>query len=99
MQRYNGNIISLSGPPFIGLTPTPGVGLAALGFTVTVKTFPALVIASIFSDNGVTAAANPIVVPSTGDFHFYAANGHYSIEIAKPGLFSKTISDILLSDP
>lgn len=98
MQRYNGNIISLVGPPFIGLNSVPGVGLEASGVTVTVKTFPGLALASIFLDDGLTMAVNPIVVPSTGDFHFYAANGHYSLFISKTGILNKEISDIILFD-
>ena len=98
MQRYQNNIISLVGPPFIGLTPIPGVGLGAEGFTVAVVHYPSLATAAIYSDDGVTPSSNPLVVPSTGDFHFYALAGRYSITISKVGVLSKTLDDILLFD-
>lgn len=98
MQRFESNVISLVGPPFVGLTPVPGVGLNVDGFTATILTFPALTTASIFSDNGITVKANPITVDSDGGFFFYAANGRYQINLLKAGIISRSFPDILVSD-
>ncbi len=54
--------------------------------------------AVIYSDNGVTIAANPISVDGNGYFEFYAADGHYSITIEGSNFPSITIEDILLED-
>ncbi|MGI0034321.1 MAG: hypothetical protein ACRD98_00435 [Nitrososphaera sp.] len=97
MRRFEDNIISLVGPPFIGLTPVAGVGLNVEGFTVKVLTFPALAVAAIFSDNGTTAAANPRVVGSDGSFFFYVADGRYQLEIEKLGILKKILPDVLIS--
>jgi hypothetical protein len=56
-------------------------------------------LASIFSDNGVTPATNPLVTDSLGGFAFYAANGRYDIQLAKTGLPTTNIPDVLLFDP
>lgn len=98
MQRYHNNIISLIGPPFVGMNPVPGVGLEVTGFTVLVRTFPGLSNATIFSDNGITITANPLVVNSDGSFFFYVQNGRYQLEIVKVGILTHILVDVLISD-
>lgn len=100
MRRYEENVISLVGPPFIGLTPVPGVGLEVAGFTATVLTYPSLATATIYSDNAAspTVKTNPIVVGSDGRFFFYARNGRYQINLLKAGIFAKSLVDISLTD-
>ena len=67
--------------------------------TVTVTTYPAGSVASIFSDDGVTPKANPFALASDGVFEFYAANGRYSVLIIATGFSNETITDIILDDP
>lgn len=54
--------------------------------------------ATIYSDNGVTQAANPLTTDNNGSFSFYAADGHYDLVISGPNIVTTTVSDILLTD-
>lgn len=70
----------------------------AAGASVTV-TDPNGALATIYSDNGVTEAANPLTSSATGYYEYYAADGRYTETIVKAGRDTVTISDILLEDP
>lgn len=73
-------------------------GNAVVGASVLVKTLAGAT-ATIYSDNGVTAASNPLTTDSKGHFEFYAANGRYTLEISGAGLTAThTVTDILLDD-
>lgn len=85
MQKYFNNV------------QTKG-GSAVAGARVTIRTAGGS-LATIYSDNGVTVASNPLYTNTFGYFEFYAADGRYSIEIAGPGIGTQTISDVLLEDP
>lgn len=65
--------------------------------SVTVLTSPGGVSATIYSDNGVTAATNPLTTAADGSFSFYAANGRYTLAISYLGV-NKTLLDIVLED-
>jgi hypothetical protein len=57
--------------------------------------------ATIYSDDGVTLAANPLTADANGFFFFYAANGRYDVRHsggtpAHPAAF--TWGDVLLYD-
>lgn len=70
--------------------------------TVAVYVFGTTTLATIYSDNGVTPRANPIVAaPSDGSYTYYAANGRYSEVIAAPGytFAGAQTSDLVLYDP
>src|SRR3972149_3457650 len=67
--------------------------------TVTVLTYPAGSVATIYSDDGITPKANPFALAADGAFEFYAANGHYSVLIIATGFSNETITDIILDDP
>ena len=83
MQKYQNNVQNTFGD-------------AVSGVTVTIRTNPGGVLATIFSDNGVTGKANPFTNDSDGEFFFYAANGRYNIELSGP--ITETKSDVLLLD-
>lgn len=70
----------------------------AAGASVTV-TDPNGALATIYSDNGVTEAANPLTSSATGYYEYYAADGRYTETIVKAGRDTVTLSDILLEDP
>jgi hypothetical protein len=75
--------------------------LPVVGGTVQVYNKGTLVLASIFSDNGITPVdqvANPIITDSNGRFDFYAANGRYDYTITAPGISTITVHDTLLED-
>ena len=67
------------------------------GATVRVNTYPAGVLATIYSDDGVTAKTNPMVTDSSGYFEYYADDGHYSWVITTD-TDSVTRNDILHDD-
>jgi hypothetical protein len=73
-------------------------GVAAPSANVTVYTYPGNVLATLYSDDGVTPTTNPVVTDANGYFEFYAANGRYSIEISGTGIETTTITDILLAE-
>jgi hypothetical protein len=69
------------------------------GATVTVKLSGTDTLAAVFSDNGVTAAANPVVAGATGLIEFYAEDGRYDLHVAAVGHNPFVVRDILLEDP
>lgn len=86
MQKYQNSVANSSGRPVANAS-------------VAVTTYPAGTTATIYSDNGVTVTANPILTDSNGNFSFYAADGHYSLTITGSGFTTQTVNDILLEDP
>ena len=85
MQKYINNIVTSNLAPVAGASVTVNV----LGGSA----------ATIYSDNGVTTTANPLVTDSNGNFSFYAADGRYSLSISGTGILPYTVNDILLEDP
>lgn len=73
-------------------------GLPLVGASVQVNVYPGASPATIYSDNGLTQAANPLTTDSNGRFSFYAANGHYQLVISGSGIATQTINDIILLD-
>jgi hypothetical protein len=87
MQKYVNAVASLTGTP---------VGNAS----VQVNNFPSGTSATIYSDNGLTVAANPLTTdPVTGGFAFYAADGRYQLVISGINITTQTVNDVLLVDP
>jgi hypothetical protein len=74
-------------------------GSAIPNARVTVKTYPAGVTATIYSDDGSTQTDNPITTDSNGEFEFYAADGEYTLTVSGTGITERTIGPILLHDP
>jgi len=68
-----------------------------IGASVSVYTYPGNVLASLFSDNGVTATANPLTTDQNGRFSFYAANGRYSMVMSYLNV-TYTLQDVPLED-
>ena len=85
MEKYQDTILSTSGD-------------VVASASVQVLTYPGGVAATIYSDNGVTQATNPLTTDANGRFSFYAADGHYSLSITKAGLATVTVTDILLTE-
>ena len=73
-------------------------GLPLVGASVQVNLYPSGAPATIYSDNGVTQAANPLTTDSNGRFSFYAANGHYQLVVSGSGIATQTINDIIILD-
>jgi len=87
MQKYQNNL-------------TDAKGNVLPGASVQVLTYPGLVVATIYSDNGVTPQTNPIVTGTLGDFAFYAADGRYALRITGSNISGTVqVNDILLEDP
>lgn len=85
MQRY---INAIAGP----------TGAPVAGASVQVNVYPAGTAATIYSDNGVTQASNPLTTDTNGAFSFYAADGHYQLVISGTNIQTTTLNDILLAD-
>lgn len=58
-------------------------------------------LATLYADNALppTALANPLATDARGTFWFYAANGHYTLNVTGTGLPTRTVPDVLLADP
>jgi hypothetical protein len=75
-------------------------GAAVGGASVTVKTYPGGVNATLYSDNGVTPLGNPVTANTQGEYAYYAANGRYTESITGVGFTPETNTDVvLLLDP
>lgn len=74
-------------------------GSAIPDASVTVKTHPGAVVATIYSDDGVTTKANPLTTDENGEFSFYAADGDYTLTVSGTGITERTIGPITLLDP
>lgn len=68
------------------------------GATVTVRDSLGA-IATIYSDNGTTAKANPFVTGTDVSYSFFAVNGTYTVTIAKTGYGTVTHEGVVLFDP
>jgi hypothetical protein len=89
MQKYVNDIATVVGG---SLAPLASASCAVyLTGTTT--------LASLYSDNGVTALTNPTTSSDTGRLQFYAADGRYDIVCSKTGFTTTTITDVLLEDP
>jgi hypothetical protein len=71
-------------------------GNAISGVTVTVRKVSDGSIASLFSDDGVTAKSNPFTNDSDGELFFYAANDRYDIFFT--GAVTDQKDDVILFD-
>lgn len=89
MQKYQDVVLDRQGNVVTGASVT-----VYLGGTTTKAT--------IYSDNGITVAANPALTDSLGRFSFYVADGRYDLLIS--ALFggvqvTQNVSDVLADDP
>src|SRR5437867_2226264 len=76
-------------------------GNALSGATVTVKNASDKSTATIYSDDGVTGASNPLTSAADGVYSFFAANGLYDVVISKSGYSFETTErqSLTLYDP
>lgn len=74
-------------------------GKPAVGATVTITT-TAGAAATLYSDAaGTPMGTNVLTTDSSGEYYFYAVNGHYNAAISYPAYVIETKTDILLFDP
>ncbi len=86
MQKYINSIAASTGAPVAG---------ASIQVNVQATGLPA----TIYSDNGVTQAPNPLTTDNNGAFSFYAADGRYQLVVSGANITTTTINDILFVDP
>jgi hypothetical protein len=85
MQKYQDNVQNRNGD-------------AVVGAHVQVLTYPSGAAATIYSDNGITPAANPLSTDTNGAFAFYAADGRYSLMITGNSIAPITVTDITIAE-
>ena len=56
-------------------------------------------LATLYSDNGVTATPNPVTTNADGEYAFYAANGTYTLNIQATGYASDSRPGTIIFDP
>lgn len=57
-----------------------------------------ITLATIYSDDGVTSTANPVICDSLGRFFFYTGNGKYALKISGSGITTYWIKGVCLFD-
>lgn len=72
-------------------------GNAVSGAAVTVYDSTGA-LATIYSDNSMSAQSNPLYTGTDGEYRFYAPNGKYTLSISRAG-FSTDSKEIVLFDP
>lgn len=85
MQKYFDSVIDTNGKPVNGAT-------------VRVNQYPGGGLATIYSDDGVTQAANPVTTNAKGYYEFYAANGRYTLTITDANGAQTVINDVRLEE-
>ena len=88
MQKYSRDMLAL----------LSGVTVPLVGASCSVFNAGTTVLATIYSDNGVTPLANPFTTSSVGTASFYAADGRYDVQVSKSGYTTVTDSDVILED-
>lgn len=77
-------------------TPT---GDAIAGGLVSVFISGTTTLATLYVDNGITTAPNPLTTNSDGEYAFYAANGTYTLQITATNYATETKPGVVLFDP
>ncbi len=100
-ERY-ANFCSTGGKTVVttGVSGAPKVQASYPQCQVTVFLTGTLTRATLYSDNGTSALANPFTASTNGYFFFYAVNGRYDVMMSGGGLPAPvTLGDVLLADP
>lgn len=74
--------------------PVSGINVAVR----TVANHPNGALATIYSDEGITPAANPLTTDSLGYYEYYVADGDYSETIYGTGIATRYITDVTIED-
>lgn len=86
-KRINTIASATTGLPIQGASVQVNIGATGSGGAAT-----------IYSDNGVTQATNPLTTDANGQYSYYAANNHYQEVITGPNITTQTINDVILLD-
>jgi hypothetical protein len=86
MQKYINSVADKTGAPVANASIQ--VNIQSTGLAAT-----------IYSDNGVTQATNPLTSDTNGSFSFYADDNRYQLVISGANITTQTVNDILLVDP
>ena len=90
MQNYFNNVAStLYGSNALVILPYA---------TCTVYLAGTSILATLYSDDGITSLANPFIASPIGQISFYAADGRYDLNVFKSGYVPVTIPNIELVD-
>ncbi len=92
--RYDNMVIGPRG------TPAGGATVAVCTAGASTSTTPCSPLATVYSDEAMTEpTANPMPADSLGNYGFWAAPGHYLVEIYGSGLSTKEMDVFLPCDP
>jgi hypothetical protein len=91
MQKYANTVAASNGGIGVAGTPVDNA-------SVSVYLHGTQTLATIYSDNGITQAANPLTTDVNGAFSFYAADGRYDLTVSGTNLTSLNLNDVLLVD-
>jgi hypothetical protein len=90
MQNYFNNVAStLYGSNALVILPYA---------TCTVYLARTSILATLYSDDGITSLANPFIASPIGQISFYAADGRYDLNVFKSGYVPVTIPNNELVD-
>ena len=85
MYLYSNNIVNTAG----AYVPNASISVISSNGSL----------ATIYSDNGITQAANPLTSNSSGAFSFYAPAGNYTLSIYGQGISTLTLPITLGAQP
>lgn len=89
MQRHSDAVV---------VKDAAGILRAVSAASVRVNLADTSTAATIYSDNGTTAVANPLTTDSSGRFTFFAADGLYDLVVSGTGFTTYTVEDVELTE-
>lgn len=81
------------------VTVRDNAGNAESGASITVYIAGTTTLASLYSDNGVTAASNPVTTNSKGQANFYVTDGVYDLYVSGSNITAYTLEDVYIYEP
>lgn len=83
---------------FFDYVVNPANNQSIPGASITVYITGTVTLASLYADNGVTPAPNPVTADSAGRFFFYVANGVYDLLVSATNYIPYTIEAVQIVD-
>src|SRR5216684_2971146 len=68
------------------------------GASVSVFIAGTQTLAVLYSDDGLTTKANPVITDTNGGFDFFVADGRYDIQVSGAGIATKNFLNLEIAD-